>query len=80
MDGGAMNLSYDRPYFNLSVAACRRAGASGGRRSTQNRRLCQKSQARPAISEIPMETAAEAIARLDAQFPWLRGAERRRAR
>ena len=72
-----MNLDHDRPYFNMSIAACRRAGAMGGRRAARNRRL-RKSVQTERI-EVHLETAAEAIAALDAQFPWLRGAERRDA-
>jgi hypothetical protein len=34
----------------------------------------------PEVPVWPSETAAEAIARLDAAFPWLRGAERGRGR
>jgi hypothetical protein len=73
-----MTLNHDRPLFNLSVAACRRVGSVGGRRSAQNRKLRQTSP----VEEIHvlLETAAEAIAILDALFPWLRGAERRVSR
>jgi len=68
-----------RPYFNMTIGACRRAGAIGGRRSARNRRLLNANRApvAPETAEPSLETAAEAIALLDAQFPWLRGAERR---
>jgi hypothetical protein len=62
----------------MAIAACRRAGAIGGRRTARSRKTRQAN----ASEEIHMrvETAAEAIALLDRQFPWLRGAERREAR
>ena len=58
----------------------RRSGARGGRRTALNRRL-----RRPALLIEPSlpthlaagESTAAAILRLDAQFPWLRGAEQR---
>ncbi len=78
MDEGAMNLDHDRPYFNMSVAACRRAGAMGGRRSARNRK--HRKTIRTEEIAVHLETAAVAIAVLDAQFPWLRGAERRDGR
>jgi hypothetical protein len=76
-----MNLDHSRPYFNMSIAACRRAGGRGGRRSAISRRLRQNSQA-PVLpeTELHVETAAEAIARIDALCPWLRGAEGRPTR
>lgn len=70
-----MNLDHNRPYFNMTIAACRRAGAIGGRHSAQKRKA---RQAKPAEEiQVHRETAAEAITLLDRQFPWLRGAERR---
>ena len=82
MDGGAMIFDHERPYFNMSVAACRRAGATGGRRSAWNRKLRQINQP-PASGEdveFHLETPREAIELLDRQLPWLRGAEGRGAR
>jgi len=77
-----MTPDHDRPYFNQSIAACRRAGGIGGRRCARNRRLRQASQPHATREnvEVRLETAAQAIALLDAQFPWLRGAERRTSR
>jgi hypothetical protein len=70
-------MQFDQsPYFNMTISACHRAGARGGRAHFWNLRLL-RSQAAPA-SERPApaeKTAAEAIATLDRQFPWLRGAE-----
>ena len=82
MDEGAMNIDHDRPYFNMSIADCRRAGATGGRRSAWNRRLRQMVQPHTSqeTAEVHLETAREAIELLDRQFPWLRDAERGGAR
>ena len=80
MDEGAMTFDHDRPYFNMTIAACRRAGAKGGHRSAMSRKLRQMNQVRVANVEVHVETAAEAMALLDQQFPWLRGAERGEAR
>ena len=71
------------PYlFNQTLQQLRQIGARGGRASGRTRRArrqavlaCQSERLPPAV---PTETAAQAIAALDAQFPWLRGAEKRR--
>src|SRR5450432_1569492 len=71
------------PYilFNKSPEQLRRLGARGGRAYGRNQRLSRAQMpAPPAAGALPAaagETAAEAIAVLDAQFPWLRGAEKR---
>jgi hypothetical protein len=72
-----MYIDFTRPYFNMAIAACRAAGARGGRRSAQNRRLQKISEesVRRELIEPREETAAEAIARIDALCPWLRGVE-----
>jgi hypothetical protein len=65
--------------FNKSLEQARRLGARGGRTRARNWRVRQLLAASvPALPPpaIAMETAAEAIAALDAQFPWLRGAEK----
>ena len=68
--------------FNKSLQQCRQLGACGGRAYGRNRRLRRLLHGQhPPILGKPdrsLETAAEAIAALDAQFPWLRGAERRK--
>jgi hypothetical protein len=74
-----MTLDHQRPYFNMTIAACRRAGAIGGHRSARNRTHQRQVDQLEEI-QVHLETAAEAIALLDAQFPWLRGVERRAAR
>ena len=64
------------PYilFNKSPEQLRLLGARGGRAYGRNQR-----NRRAHIHHLPHshETAAQASALLDAQFPWLRGAERR---
>jgi hypothetical protein len=71
------------PYilFNKSPEQLRRLGARGGRAYGRNQRLRRAQMPTPpaagALPAAPGETAAEAIAVLDAQFPWLRGAEKR---
>jgi hypothetical protein len=71
------------PYFNMTLDACRRAGRVGGCRSARNRRL-RKVNLLPVpdvnSSEPPIETARQAIERIDALCPWLVGCERRAAR
>jgi hypothetical protein len=68
------------PYilFNQSLEDLRRIGARGGRAYGRNRRGLRAQVHRPLQSvqrPVPHpETAAEAIAVLDAQFSWLRGA------
>jgi hypothetical protein len=68
------------PYilFNQSPEDLRRIGARGGRAYGRNRRGLRAQGHRPleAVERpVPsLETAAEAIAALDAQFSWLQGA------
>jgi len=67
--------------FHQTAAQVRRSGQRGGRATARNRRLraaVAAPQDEVAPVERPDETAAEAIAVLDAQFPWLRGAPQRR--
>jgi hypothetical protein len=73
--------NYSPVLFNKSPMQLRLLGARGGRAFGRNQR------ARRALISIPPEavtlraappqTTAEAIAVLDTQFPWLRGAEKR---
>ena len=72
------------PYilFNKSLEERRRLGARGGRAQACNRRLRGMALAvqpvtRTTATAPEPETAAAAIAALDAQFPWLRGVEKR---
>ncbi len=68
--------------FHQSPEQLRRIGARGGKAQARNRRegLRAHPLIRPHIAAPftpPQQTTAAAIAVLDAQFPWLRGAERR---
>src|ERR1017187_491322 len=56
--------------FNKTLEQARRLGARGGRASAPLPTV--------PLPLAPTETTAEAVAVLDAQFPWLRGAEKRR--
>jgi hypothetical protein len=74
------------PYilFNKSPEQLRQLGASGGRANARNQRarralIATLPEAVPPPA-LPQQTTAEAIHLLDAQFPWLRGAERKRSR
>jgi len=65
--------------FHQTAEQLRRLGARGGRASARNRRARQNPAPPPKTvpPPPPVETTAAAIAALDAQFPWLRGAHRR---
>ena len=74
----------DRFYtFYKTTEQLRRQGARGGRtygRNEQARRALRAATPQPATPlppAPPLTTTAESIAALDAQFPWLRGAEKR---
>ena len=66
--------------FNKTIDELRRIGARGGRAHARNWRARQKAMpvASPRVPAVrlPLETTAQAVAVLDAQFHWLRGAER----
>jgi len=64
--------------FNKTLDQCRKIGARGGRAHARNMRLRKLMAAsKPAEAPVPRpETAAEAIALLNRQFPWLIGAEK----
>lgn len=71
--------------FNQTPEQLRRIGARGGRAHARNWRARQRAtpaagwpMARPLAPVV--ETTAQAIATLDAQFPWLRQAEGRAPR
>ena len=69
--------------FNQSAEQLRRIGSRGGKTQARNRRarLLTHHEAQPcgAVFHPLPQTATQAIAALDAQFPWLCGAEKRRA-
>jgi hypothetical protein len=62
--------------FRQTTAQLRRMGARGGRACARNRRARVRAATTPPpqavtpVARLP-ETAAEAIATLDLQFPWL---------
>jgi len=69
--------------FNKTIDQMRAVGSRGGRAHSRNLRAqrrgrCQAQQPAVAPDDIDVETIAEAVALLDARFPWLVGAERRR--
>jgi hypothetical protein len=72
------------PYalFRQTPQQLRRAGARGGKATARNRRARLSAPAllsgKPEAPQLSYgETTAAAIAALDVQFPWLRGAEKR---
>jgi hypothetical protein len=72
------------PYilFNKSPLQLRLIGARGGRAFGRNQRIRRALLPTTPPDAVPLRapllpTTAEAIALLDAQFPWLRAAERR---
>ena len=69
--------SYPYILFNKSPEDLRRLGARGGKAHGRNQRA-RRTLPLPPLPPLPLpqETAAEALARLDTQFPWLRGAEK----
>src|ERR1700684_3186842 len=77
------NRMTNYPYilFNKSPEQLRLLGARGGRAYGRNQRDRRAQMPTPPSSVrrrvAPSETAAQASSLLDAQFPWLRGAERR---
>jgi len=77
VSGGDMT-NYPYILFNQSPEDLRRIGARGGRAYGRNRRGLRAQRPRPLEAverpDLRLETTAEAIAALDAQFPWLRGA------
>jgi hypothetical protein len=73
-------MSHDVYYqFLQHPGQARRSGARGGKATVRNRRerLDRTSAEVPTAPAGPFESTAAAIALLDAQYPWLRGAERR---
>jgi hypothetical protein len=73
----------DRFYtFRQTPEQLRSCGARGGRVAARNRRARRSGASSPSVdtvsaTDLTVETTAGDIASLDAQFPWLRGAERR---
>jgi hypothetical protein len=57
--------------FNQTLPRLRRSGARGGRADAPNRQRVDGSLAPPISQTLPSETTAQAIAILEAKFPWL---------
>jgi hypothetical protein len=78
-------MAHDVYYqFIQTPEQARRVGARGGKVTARNRRQrldgASVGASEPeagAAPQIHIETTAAAIALLDAQYPWLRGAEKR---
>ena len=77
---------YSYILFNKAPLQLRLIGARGGRAFGRNQRIRRARLAlmptpppTVPVSAAPGQTTAEAIALLDAQFPWLRCAEKRRS-
>ena len=66
--------------FDKTIDQCRIMGARGGRARARNLRVrrLQPAPKMPVAMAPRLETAEEAIALLDRQFPWLIGAEKSR--
>ena len=73
---------YPHALFNKSPQQLRRIGALGGKAHGRNQRarrtLMSTSPAALPLRSAPRQSTAEAVVALDAQFPWLRAAEKRR--
>lgn len=74
------------PYYSFkkSPEQLRLQGACGGRTFGRNQRLRRRTRLAMPEEALPsraatLVTAAESIAVLDARFPWLHGAEKRRS-
>jgi hypothetical protein len=83
INGGAQGEAMTHiPYlFNQTIEDMRRIGARGGRTHARNWRARQLAavagqRETPIPDTPPQETTAQAMAVLDAQFAWLRGAEK----
>jgi hypothetical protein len=69
--------------FNKTPLELRLLGARGGKAFGRNQRLRRAllppTPATVSLPAVPLHTTAEAVAALDARFPWLRDAEKREA-
>jgi hypothetical protein len=72
---------YPHTLFNKSPVQLRRIGALGGKAYARNQRARRALMPTPPpatpLGNTPRQSTAEAVAALDAQFPWLRYAEKR---
>jgi hypothetical protein len=80
VSGESVN-NFSHILFNKTPEQLRRLGARGGKayaRNQRGRRALLATVSKPLPPPVaPLKTAAETIALLDQQFPWLRGAEKR---
>jgi hypothetical protein len=80
----AFRQIYPHALFNKSPLQLRRIGALGGKAHGRNQRARRALMATPTpatpLGSAPRQSTAEAVAALDAQFPWLHLAEKRRSR
>ena len=74
-----MNLERGSILFNRTIDQCRSIGRRGGRTRARNLRARKTSRAVavPVGSQPEVETARQAIDRIDSQCPWLKGCELR---
>jgi hypothetical protein len=74
-----MNFEHGSILFNRTIEQCRSIGRRGGRARAWNRRPRKTSHvaAVPAARPSEDETARQAIERIDALCPWLKGCELR---
>jgi len=79
----AIKHLYPNALFNKSPLQLRRIGALGGKAYARNLRARRALTITPPpampMSGAPQQSTAEAVAALDARFPWLRCAEKRRS-
>ena len=74
---------YSHILFHKTPLQLRLLGARGGKAFGRNERLRRALLPPPAsasLPAVPRHTTAEAVAELDARFPWLRRAEKRHSR
>ena len=79
----AIRHIYPSTLFNKSPLQLRRIGALGGKACARNQRARRALMPTPPpatpLDGAPRQSTAEAVAALDARFPWLRCAEKRRS-
>jgi len=83
-DLSAFRHAHPNALFNKSPVQLRRIGALGGKAYARNQRARRALMPTPAavtpLGSAPRQSTAEAVAALDAQFPWLCCAEKRCSR
>jgi len=80
----AFRHAYPNALFNKSPLQLRRIGALGGKAYARNQRARRALMPTPPpaipLGSTPRQSTADAVAALDARFPWLRCAEKQRSR